>query len=586
MKQFKLFYGTFLVLFVVNHLHAQSLTVGEEVIQQYESTHPYPLSINGIDEIVWSQEITYTEKAATYIAVHFSQFNLGNGDKLVLRSPDKSRQWEYTERDNVRGEFWSIPIYGDKVIIEIIANSTSNSFGYFIDKIVRGFTQSEIQSVNGLRSICGEDDTEEAKCYELSEPTVYNNSKAVARLWLNGVINCTGWLVGDEGHLMTCNHCIEDATDANNSTVEMMAEGPDCATNCQTAGGCPGTIVASSVNLIQTNGSLDYSLVKLDNNVSGTYGFLTMNEHGPSLNDQVYIPQHPAGWGKRIALVSDNANDTDGFIHVHTLDEPSCWIVNDLNRVGYYGDTRGGSSGSPVISYKEHCVVALHGCGGCPNNGANTSLIVSDLTYIPNNAICGHETACGEGSDINIYGPVTYNVDMDVPSNIFVHAGAQLTVTAKLKFGKNKQLVVLQGGKLIVEDGHLTKCDEADDWQGILVEGYSNLAQPLVSSTPIGGQAGIVHIRNNSLIEWARTAISTNYYGSWTDQKWGGLVVCENSEFLNNNRVGEFMKYDFINKSRFINCTLDGNSSILGTTAGVTIYLGYRWNYFQSKSFL
>jgi len=254
-------------------IYSQTLTVGEEVLIPYESKHPYAAS-SKTNEIVWSQEISYTEKTATYIAVHFSQFNLAVGDKLVLRSPNNERVWEYTSEDNDRGEFWSIPINGDRAIIEIVSSNSGGSFGYVIDKFARGFTQTEIQSANGTESICGEDDTEEAKCYEVSEPVVYEHSRAVARLLKNGTIHCTGFLVGDEGHLMTCQHCIQSQNVANNISVEMMAEGANCSVNCQNPLACPGTIVADEVTLVQNSDFLDYALVSLPTNVSSEYGYL------------------------------------------------------------------------------------------------------------------------------------------------------------------------------------------------------------------------------------------------------------------------------------------------------------------------
>lgn len=179
---------------------------------------------------------------------------------------------------------------------------------------------------------------------------------------------------------------------------------------------------------------------------------------------------------------------------------------------------------------------------------------------------------CPSGPDWIVNSNTTINSDMMIGGNIIVQPGVQLTVNAKLEFLQGKALVVRQGAKLDLNNGHLTRCPNAPDWRGIVVEGFSNQSQPNAFSGPAVGQAGIVLIRNNSLIEWARTAISTNYWGGWTSSKWGGLVHVENSEFYNNNRVAEFMKYSFTNKSKFVNVTMDGNSTITGNTVGVTIW--------------
>ena len=195
-----------------------------------------------------------------------------------------------------------------------------------------------------------------------------------------------------------------------------------------------------------------------------------------------------------------------------------------------------------------------HACRLVFTIGQNTRM----LNLMPSSVI--HDQAggcCGDNIDIHLYTDTDYDSDKEIPGNIFVHEGAQLTVTAKLQFGENKSLVVLQGGKLVVDGGHLTKCPDAENWDGIVVEGYSNQLQPDVLSPASSGQSGIVHIKNNSLIEWAKIGIYTNYYdwgGYWTDQKWGGLVVCENSAFINNKRAVAFMKYDLPNKSSFSAC--------------------------------
>lgn len=457
-------------------VYAQRQPVGEEVFIQYESQHPYHLGIQS-NEVVWTQEIVYTDGPASYVAVHFSRFNLADGDKLILRSPSGERRWEYTSKDNDRGGFWSIPIYGNQAIIEIISKSGNSSFGYVIDKIARGFTSEEIE--NTSLTICNEDDREEAKCYKDSEVEVYDKSRAVARLWINGVANCTGWLVGDEGHMMTAEHCIENEMVANNTVVEMMAEGEMCTSICETPGACRGQFVADHVELIQNNADLDYALVLLPTNASLAYGYLTMRGSGAVVGERIYLPQHPNGWGKQIALFSDGPNEAeDGSALVQTITQVGI-CTPGANSVGYYADTDSGSSGSPVIAYDDHCVVAVHGCTGCvpftgdpvrPNDGMNTSLIIEDLDFIPNAAITEFPRySCETGGDVHIFSDKTYDSDMGTMGDVYVHSGT-LTITATVKFGEGNKLIVEDGAKLILDGGTLTKCSEANSWGGVEIQ--------------------------------------------------------------------------------------------------------------------
>ena len=68
--------------------------------------------------------------------------------------------------------------------------------------------------------------------------------------------------------------------------------------------------------------------------------------------ESIYIPQHPRGYGKKIAM-------KDGMA-------PATIIDTDYNggcgshEVAYKADTEGGSSGSPVLGLEDHAVIALH----------------------------------------------------------------------------------------------------------------------------------------------------------------------------------------------------------------------------------
>ena len=71
-------------------------------------------------------------------------------------------------------------------------------------------------------------------------------------------------------------------------------------------------IVSQNENMVAINSALDYTLVLLPTNVSGTYGYMQLREEGPVLDERIYIPGHPAIWGKRISVVSDQSADQGG----------------------------------------------------------------------------------------------------------------------------------------------------------------------------------------------------------------------------------------------------------------------------------
>ena len=365
--------------------------VGEEVALSLANP---PLSPKGQTEALWSQ--TLSDPGGSYIAPHFSHFDLPPGARLVVRDPQGSRSWEYTGKG--KGElaegFWGIHISGDRAVLELRTTVAVSAGAIRIDRYARGYDFPG----GDTEALCGADDSQWAKCYEASHPPVYNTSRAVARLLINGTGLCTGWLVGSAGHLMTNEHCIGNASDALNTDYELMAEGATCTTSCATILGCPGTIVATTATLIQVNPSLDYALVRLPVNPVQQYGFLQMRKTGTNAAERIYIPQHAAGWGKQIALHSTHPNDTSGYCEIQSVNRPACTPGAPVPDIGYFCDTQGGSSGSPVLGLCDNAVVALHHCANCPNRAVPIDAIIDDLgnNNVPPNSISTDSWSCGD----------------------------------------------------------------------------------------------------------------------------------------------------------------------------------------------
>ena len=404
----------------------RDVIIGEHVPAAFETPHPYFQS--GTDGALWTDYIHHP--GAVYISVHFAEFELAPGDFVIVRSADGAQSWRYTglgKRDLGRTKegFFAAHIKGDTAYVELFSGGKALStqdanepFGYRIDFYGRGYNDVEIQEFwdQGLgeemnlpypqslhKSLCGSDDSLEAKCYQASESAAYNTSTSVARLVKSGLAHCTGWLVGCEGHVMTNEHCIGSQTEANQIDFEFMAEGASCATNCASSLACSGTIEASGATLVAVDAPLDYALVIPDTSTASntdlpaTYGYMQLRDTGPVLGERIYIPQHPAGWGKRIALESSHSVDLpSGFAQISSVTEAGCQAGGPAE-VGYYADTQGGSSGSPVLGHGDNLVVALHHCrgsaactgsGGDPNRGVPIDDIIADLgSNLPNCAL-------------------------------------------------------------------------------------------------------------------------------------------------------------------------------------------------------
>jgi hypothetical protein len=375
------------------------IIVGEEVVSRLVSPHYQVIESSSEPKKVWGQEIT--DEGATYICPHIENIDLPEGAYLLIRSPDGRRFWKYSGRGkNVGGtiysSFWGIHIQGPSAIVELYSPTSIPANAIVIDRYARGLENfDDIYQTNmGIEALCGPDESEEAKCYKSSEPEVYEQSRAVARLLLDGSRACTGWLVGSAGHLMTNEHCIGSTSTAANTNYEFMGEGATCSTDCTSWGACPGTVVASSASVVKINATLDYALVRLPANPTATYGYLQLRATGAMVGERIYIPQHPQYWGKRIAVKSTASQDTSGYCKVYSLDEDACTGSTSYNDVGYYCDTQTGSSGAPVLSYPgsggDGLVVALHHCANCPNRGVPIQRIIDDLgSLLPPDALAG-----------------------------------------------------------------------------------------------------------------------------------------------------------------------------------------------------
>ncbi len=355
--------------------------VGEEAYVKNETPHPVPAMESG-DE-VW-RDVFQWEKAS-YIAVHFERFRLAPGERVVVRTPDGRHSFEYVGegRSGTGGTFWARRVPGDTCEVLYYGSKDARGWGYAIDMFAHGFPQEDGGAELDTETICGTgDDGEFAKCYAASEPVIYDKSRAIARLLINGVALCTGWLVGCEGHLMTNAHCITNPADALNTEYEFMAEGATCQTDCSAQLSCPGVVedVLGTFVKTGTQAVLDYTLVQLSPELSGRYGFFRLRP-GAVPEERIYLNGHPNGKGKTFHVSSDDPVDESGYCEIFTVDEPARTGCSALSppEAGYMCDSEGGSSGSPVVAYSDHRVVVLHHCGGCPNTGVHIGDVITDL---------------------------------------------------------------------------------------------------------------------------------------------------------------------------------------------------------------
>jgi len=393
LKSLKALAALAIIGLVAGWTSAQALAqvrAGYEVPYTAESPHPYPTGTGTTP--AWTLRVEHPD--ATYIAIHFARFDLAPGDRLVIRSESGRQRHVLTERGrHGLGTFWAPHIKGDTAVVELMSPGRNQSgWGVSIDSYAAGVVDMGSEATGGTEAVCGGDDRGNAVCFEVSEPVAYDQSRSVARLLINGQLLCTGWLVGCEGHFMTNNHCI-DSTDlpfdpttaVANTDYEFMAEAPNCgSSNGQLQ--WPGTIWSGTPTLVGRNVGLDYAFIHLAGNPQATFGSLFLDNRPPLANERIYIPQHPAGRAKEIALTSSDPSDESGFCEITLPQSTIKCTGGGPGDVTYQCDGQGGSSGSPVVAYSSQAAVALHHCSllsgstpVCPNLGVPITAIVTDL---------------------------------------------------------------------------------------------------------------------------------------------------------------------------------------------------------------
>ncbi len=319
----------------------------------------------------WTYELHHPD--ATYIAIHFVDFDLASGDYLIVTDPSGEQFYVMEGKGKMNaGTFWAQHIKGDTVFLELVQTNPEGGNGFIIDEYVAGFLE-----IGGDKAICGADDKENAVCYESSHPDQYDRARAVARLLSGGSAFCTGWLVSSDNHLITNEHCVSSASEALNTDYEFMAEAPNCSdNNCPDC--FPGTIF-SGATFVQDDANLDYCLLQITSgNPSSQYGYLELDDRVAVVGEQIYIPQHPDGRAKELSIYSSHSSDTGGVSQVYSITADPC-SGSGYYDVGYYADTEGGSSGSPVLAISSNKVIALHHCANCPNRGVPIHLIYDEI---------------------------------------------------------------------------------------------------------------------------------------------------------------------------------------------------------------
>jgi hypothetical protein len=322
---------------------------------------------------------------ASYVKVHFSHLTMLPGDYVTVTDAQGRESYRYDAPElgtGTAGGRWAMSITGDTAVVRThrgagsVVDSSLAGLGVRVDRVARGYSTVEQSRVpedqlavpgrtGREESVCGSDESVDAVCFRTADPVAYTRSKAIARLLINGTELCTGWRIGPKNRMVTNNHCLSKSAGAYQTEVWFNYQ-------CAACGGF-GVFKPTKVwgaKVLASAHVLDYTLFTVSNfKAVQKFGYLMLDPVRPAKDQQLYVPQHPAGEPTRIAgRLGDRAGNC-------AVVDPAFDGYARNSDVSYFCDTEGGSSGSPVLSRRTHKVVALHHFGGCPNSGVRADLL-------------------------------------------------------------------------------------------------------------------------------------------------------------------------------------------------------------------
>lgn len=355
-------------------LAQKPVLAGETRAYSAATPRPYPV---GSEQrpVVWEDVVS--SPGATWIRIHFTGFDLAEGDFVTVRSPRGGQIDRYEGRGPYgNGDFWAFSVEGDTAIVKLHGGRNMGA-GYTITEVAHG-TTPEPQPVAEV--VCGTEGRKDVACYTSPAKSLFN---PIARLLFasgGAWYVCTGSLVAGQNAstLITNNHCIASQSETN--TLEARF-------NYQKAA-CKGRTLEPYTNyaggtFLKTDAGLDYTLLTLQGNPEAAWGEYVATTVEPTPGSVMLFPQHPGGNLKMLGKFEDNKQKILCDVTAVHESYPGSGATAG-SQFSYGCDSEGGSSGSPILNGTGTRVWGLHHFGGV--NSCNNA-----ATHMSN--ICGNAGA-------------------------------------------------------------------------------------------------------------------------------------------------------------------------------------------------
>ncbi len=274
-----------------------------------------------------------------------------------------------------------------------------------------------------------------------------------------------------------------------------------------------------------------------------------------------------------VIVIVAAGNTPGSLFHQDIADIPGVIMVSGVNKYGYHGPTNhahnsmvelcavstgvttlrpndeyfsstGTSSAAPQVAATAGLILSLNPCfspAQVEEIITSTTKPIADASSFPGTVGTGYldmyeAVKFAAGRSGTLTSNETWSSLHIVGGKLIVPNGKILTITSTVLFYNNGSIYVQPGGKLIIDGGLLTSVCES--WEGIRIEGNSSLNQS-------GNNQGRLELID-ATIEHARIAVSLSGLKSTGDidySKLGGIIISDNSHFINNKKDVEFFPY-------------------------------------------
>ena len=298
---------------------------------------------------------------ASGIGVHFRSFALAAGDEVYVygSAPDSIVFGPFTNKGPWgSGQFWSGTVVGDTAVIEFYTRTDENKTGFEISEVSHIFPELDWR----LRF----DQPDVLSCHV--DATCYGDiqKNAVARILYNdnGMFVCTGTLLNDvaQDHIpyfLTAHHCVP--TRAVAQTVEVFWFYR--TTSCNSGVLRNWVHTGPGANLLATQTSNDFSLLRLVNNAPAGAVFSGWTTIAQSTGTRVFGLHHPAGFIP--PSIYSYLRRPSGSIMSTNVNCADSGLQNGYRVSWTLGTTEPGASGSGLWNSNGY-LVGLLSCGPFP----------------------------------------------------------------------------------------------------------------------------------------------------------------------------------------------------------------------------